>query len=555
MLQSLHIQNIAIIEKLDVEFGPGLNVMTGETGAGKTILLAAINLLLGSRASTDLIRSGEDKASVIASFSLERASDEFRTALEGHGIDAQDELIVHRLMTVAGKGKVTLNGIPISQSVLREIGASLVDPAGQHEHQRLMDVQFHLRILDTYGRYENELQRYHTQYDLYAGAKAELSQLRDQESISKEKLDWLKFQLTELEAANLRLGEDDEIEIIRGRAKHAVTLLSRIQEAAGLLSADGGAAALLDKACRAVASCESFDGNLSRYRECLERSAIELAEMERDLSHYADGVNADPSQLEALEDRLYQLRGLMKKYGGSLAACIEKQEALKKEIDTIVRYDDVVAELETQVEVHGKSLRVAAERLSAMRRKAADVLATAVLAELSDLAMNKTRFEVRVQTKPFEGWTAAGPDDIEFLISPNPGEELRPLRQIASGGELARILLAIKRSLADNRNDVGIAIFDEVDSGVGGAVAHAVGRKLKAMSVHRQVICITHQPQVAAHGDHHFRISKKTAKGRTATTVSALSTEERVEEIARMLSGEALSQTARQHAVELLAKK
>ena len=554
MLTALHIKDFAIIDELELSLGPGFNVMTGETGAGKTIVVEAIKLILGERASSDAIRAGREKASVTAVFELNKISSNLRRALADAGIEPGEELIVHRTLSDGGRGKITANGVPITGGMLRALSEHLVDVSSQHEHQLLLDPARHASIVDAFGENGGLFESYRAAHAAWSLASRELSELVSNERAARERLDYLQFGLRELEAADLKPGEEGEIDAERNRLKHAVSLEEKSRLAEGALYGDAGSAMeCVDRAAGLVAGCAEVDPEARPWKEALSRARAEIAEVARELARYAEKLESNPDRLEELEERLHLIRSLSRKHGGSVESCIARMGELKAEVDAVVRYDEVLAEKRAALEERAARRRAAAAGLSKARRKAAELLGRAVASELSGLGMRKVEFRASVDPTPEESWDESGPDCIEFLFSPNVGEPMRALARIASGGELSRVMLAVKSALSGRASLATTSVFDEVDSGIGGAVAEVVGRKLKDVARGRQVICITHLPQVAIHGDSHVLITKRVEAGRTVAALESLSDEGRVQEIARMLGGQKITETTLKHAREMLS--
>lgn len=555
MLSSLHIKNLAIIDELAIGFAPGLNALTGETGAGKTIIVQALSLILGDRASFDLVRSGADHGSVTAVFNDLSLPQSVIDILSGAGIDFSDELIIHRTIGINGKGKVAINGSPSTAGFLKEIASHLVDISSQHEHQLLLDEGNHSAIIDSFGSLNDLYENYSAANRKFRSLKNELDDLRRDENVAKERLDYLKFQLDELQKAELNPGEDLEIELKRNRFKHAASLEEKARSSEALLYGESGAAAeTIGQAIKLIAQASEHDESLKIWIEGLERARDEIESVSQGLSRYAEGLEFDPDELERLDERLHLLRSLIKKHGGSIDECIAKCEQLACDISKIESYDEILESKERELELASKDRRSSAHKLSKARSDTALKLANSVESELGELAMGRTQFAARVEERPEVEWDESGPDRIELLISANVGEAMKPIARIASGGELSRFLLALKAALADRGGMASTSVFDEVDSGIGGGVAEVVGRKLKKLSASRQVICITHLPQVASFADHHMRIEKMLQGERTVVRIGELSQENRVDEIARMLGGVEITKTTRAHAGEMLKK-
>jgi DNA repair protein RecN (Recombination protein N) len=552
-LNSLHIQDLAIIDELRVEFGSGLNVMTGETGAGKTIIIEALKLVLGSRAQPDLVRSGKEKASVTAVFDADDVPEYIRSALDGCGIVVDGELIVTRVVASQGRGRASINGTPVTQSMLKNVAEGLVDVSSQHEHQLLLEPSRHASIVDGFGDLSDPFEAYLGAHRKFVALSSEIRELEENERQAKEKLDYLKFQFDEIKALDPRPGEDEEINAELKRTKHAVTLKDNARVSAAALNGDAGSAMeMLDHAMNAVGQCEQYEARAAGWRDALERARVEMEEVARDLGSYAEGLQSDPARLEELDDRMHSLRALMRKHGGSLEECLKQKEKIAAEIELAQNYDDIIAAKRTEcLELADERLGTA-NLLSKSRKKAAKELGAAVEGELAGLGMGKVKFSVGVKRLDESEWDEGGPDRVEFLFSPNVGEPMMQLTRIASGGELSRVMLALKGAISGRASFVPTSVFDEVDSGIGGAIAEVVGKKLKNVSRARQVICITHLPQVAAYGDKHLTITKRVESGRTVATIKNIFDAARVDEIARMLGGTKITDTTLNHAREML---
>lgn len=558
MLTSLTIKNIAIIDELTIDFDHGLNVMTGETGAGKTMIAQSLGLVLGARAQSDIVRTGEDAAEVTASFMVNSslpAGALIKKRAEECGIDvADDEIIVRRSVNTQGRSKITINGVAVTLQMLKELAPHLVDVSSQHEHQLLIDPANHVDVVDTFGVPAEVRHSYAECFASYSQLKSEVDELRAEKADAKEKLDFYKFQLDELNAADPKPGELDELEAERSRMKHAVALEAAAHDVtSALYEMPGCATEVLDHVANQLSSMVRLDTSVEKFVEAINRAQAEVAEVARDVQQYRESLSADPGAYEQIEDRIHLLRGLVRKHGGSLADVIAKRDELAGSIDRVENYDEVLAEKESALTHAEGEFRDAGKALSRERKKAANTLDARVQKELASLAMGKVTFHSQFEQRPFDQWDAAGGERCEFFIAPNVGEEMRPLAKTASGGELSRVMLAVKRVVADKANLASTYVFDEVDSGIGGATAEVVGRKLVEVAAGNQVICITHLPQVACHGGTHFRITKDVAKGRTVTSVNKLDNTSRVEEIARMLGGVKVTSTTKEHAKELLA--
>ncbi|HPQ80942.1 MAG TPA: DNA repair protein RecN [bacterium] len=553
MLTALHIRDFAIIDELELSLGPGLNVMTGETGAGKTIIVEALKLVMGERADSSAIRAGRGKAAVTAIFDASSVKGTLRQALSDAGVDLSGDIIVHRVVAEGGRGRISVNGVPVTGAMLKNFAEHLVDVSSQHEHQILLDPAEHASIVDSFGGHEELFASYRESHTSWSMVSAELEKLRADELTAKERLDYLRFQARELEAAALKEGEEEKIEVERNLIKHAVVLEEKSRLAEGLLYGESGSALEeVDRAIELLTQCAGLDPSALSWKEALGRARAEIEEVARELAGYAEKLDSNPERLEELEERLHLIRSLAKKHGGSASSCMKRLREFKAEIAAIDSYDEVVAEKEESLAEAASKRRAAAAALSAARKKAGEGLGRAVSAELLSLGMGKVGFEAKITKRAEERWDDSGPELVEFLFSPNPGEPMRPLAKIASGGELSRVMLAVKSALSGRAQLAATSVFDEVDSGIGGAVAEVVGKKLKEVAKSRQVICITHLPQVAVHGDLHMRIAKRVEGGRTVASMERLSDEGRVDEIARMLGGRRITEKTLEHAREML---
>jgi DNA repair protein RecN (Recombination protein N) len=542
MLRYLSIQNLAVIESVDVEFQQGLNVLTGETGAGKSILVEAVGLLMGDRASPELVRTGAERAVVQAVFETE----------------AGREVIVRREVGAEGRSRAFLDGSLVAAAALKDATAPLVELHGQHEHQTLLDPEKHLDLLDGYAGLGEQRAAVASTFGAWHGIHEELTRLQIDEREKAARLDLLRFQAHELERAALRPGEDDELTAIRRVLANAEKLQRWCTEAYGALY-EGDQAALpqLSHVWRKVAELAEIEPGFQAYigmREGIKNQLEDLAFALRDFSRR---VEASPEKLQVIEERLVLLERLKRKYGPTLAETIAARDRCAQQIDAFEHAEERTASLTSALQRASEDYLRAAQALSSVRRRAAADFSRALVQSLKELAMDRTRFEVRFDHGALEGvrnedgWSERGIDRAECYISPNPGEDLRPLARIASGGELSRIMLAVK-ALATAETPGKALIFDEVDAGIGGRVADVVGRKLRKLGGRAQVLCITHLPQVAAHAVTHFHISKDVRQGRTVTAVTRLNDTERVEELARMLGGRHVTDGARASARELL---
>lgn len=550
MLELLHIENIAVIEQADIQFRPGFNALTGETGAGKSIVIDAMGAVLGGRTSRDLIRTGSKKAVVSAEFSGV-AGDLPGLAESGAEPDEDGLLMIQREIDADGKNLCRINGRPVTVSQLRALGANLLNIHGQHDGQQLLDEEQHGAYLDRFGRLENVLGEYHGAYDAMAELRRRMDALRMDETEKARKVDSLRFQIEELERAELRPGEEEELLERRDLLRNGEKYLSAVSGADQCLNGDdetGGAVSLIQEAENALTHVKGHNGRLEEIWNRLEQlrcEAYDLAETVRDLAGQFD---FSPEELDAVESRSDQLYRLKKKYGATVEDMLTYLDRSRRELDEIETADDTLARLEGQLAKAEKVVAAAGTVLTKARKTAAAELEQRILKELRDLDMNRVRFSIEFTPKE------PGPDGcdvIRFLMSANAGEDLKPIARIASGGELARIMLALKNVLAEQER-VGTLVFDEVDTGVSGRAAQKVAEKLAQVSRHKQVLCVTHLPQLAAMADSHFSVEKGERNGRTFTQVLQLDREQRMAELARLTGGSKVTDALLRSAGELL---
>jgi DNA repair protein RecN (Recombination protein N) len=559
MLRFLSIKRLAVIDAAEVEFEPGLNVLTGETGAGKSILVEAVGLLLGGRASGDLVRTGEEAATIEAIFETGGS--------DGHG---GEELLVRREITAQGRSRAYINGELATAGALKELSGRLIELHGQHEHQTLLDPETHLDVVDAFGGLHPLAIGVADQFERWRASGEELSRARKAMAERDARQELAAFQLAELDrAAMVSADEDVELAVVRQVLANAERIERLCEESyASLYESDGAALSTLGQVWRRVSDLAAIDARFQPYLDARDGIKSQLEDLALFLRRYADGIEASPARLEQLEDRLALFERLKRKHGPTLAECIAKRDRLRQELAELESGDQRIADLERDRAAAREAYLAAARSLAAERRRVAVPFAHGMEGLAAELAMERTRFEVRFGEPLAEpAWSARGIDAAEFFVSPNPGEELRPLARIVSGGELSRLMLAIKTLTAtsrlgwtdaEDRPPSGVApglIFDEVDAGIGGRVADVVGRKLRALGSAFQVLCITHLPQIAACADTHFAIEKRVERGRTRTSVVRLDADGRVEELGRMLGGETISEGLRASAREMLANR
>ena len=550
MLELLHIENIAIIERADIAFGSGFNALTGETGAGKSIVIDALGAVLGQRTSRELIRTGAEKAFVSATFGGVPAA---LPGLEENGLAPEEDgtLLLQRELYGDGKNVCRVSGRPVTVAQLRRIGASLLNIHGQHDGQQLLDEEQHLVYLDRFGRVDAELAAYRERYDAWRATRREMDALKMDEAEKARRVDMLHHQIDELERADLQEGEEETLLARRNILRNGEKFLSAISAADGCLNGGDenlGAVSAIKEAKDALRGLRSLGDEfveLSDRLESLRCEAYDLAETIRDKKNEYD---FSPQELDAVESRCDQLYRLKKKYGSSVEEMLSYLERSREELDRIEYADDRLAQLAEKCTAQERAAREAARALTDKRRAAAKELETRISRELSELDMPKLRFSIDFQEKEL---SEDGTDTVEFLMSANVGEDLRPIRKIASGGELSRIMLALKNVLAE-QDSVMTMVFDEVDTGVSGRAAQRVAEKLARLSRTRQVLCVTHLPQLTAMADVHFGVEKGEENGRTLTRVRELDRAARRAEIARMSGGDHPSETMLSGAEEML---
>lgn len=563
MLQELRIQNLAIIDKLNIDFSSGLNIMTGETGAGKSIIVDALELVLGGRASAELIRTGADEAVVEAGFDIE-GNKTVADLVSGFGIDNDDSLIIiKRIVSRSGKNRIYINNSLTNLSTLSAIGDELVDIHGQHEHQSLLKTDKHIDMLDAFGSAANsaiyELRKaVGAHYNKLKALKERLSELENREKDRVKEEEFLRYQTREIEDAALKPKEDEELLSKKSVALNAEKLASFSNTAyEGLYEADAAVIKELSKVLNAVKEISKFDNRAEETARLCESAVFQLEEAADFLRGYKEKIEFDADEFAKIDDRLDLINRLKKKYGSTIEDILLSLEEAKKRLQAMEKLDEDIGNIKAEIDKEKEDVSVLAMELSKKREKIAKDIEKKVEAELSDLNMKKTRFVVKMwkesgsDTTDGFSLTSKGIDRIEFLITPNIGEEPKPLAKIASGGELSRIMLALKAILADADN-VPTLVFDEVDAGIGGAVAETVGERLKRIAKGHQVFCITHLPQIAGYADNHYFVEKKAEGSRTITKVAKLSEDGRVKELARMLGGKKITETTLKHAEEML---
>jgi DNA repair protein RecN (Recombination protein N) len=547
MLQLLRIRNFVIIDSLEIEFQKGLNVITGETGAGKSILLDAIALVLGSRANLDVIRNGSDEATVEALFDISSQGKLLNT-LNEFEIPTENELLIKRTIHRSGKNKIFINGEMVTLSQLGAICENLIELCSQHEHQSLTKSDFQLELLDRYGGFESIKEKVKSDFLQLNEIRLELEKVNGA-SIDARTEDYLRFQVQEIRNFEPKENEEDELMAERKKLLNATNLSDSVGSALGLLDqGDMDVKTLIGKSLQRLHKAYEMDNALKAPIESLESAKIQIDEASFFLNDYLSNIEMNPSRLDQVEERLAKWSMMKKKYGADASAILKRAEEIESELSLFENRIERVKKLESEYEKAKDIYQQSAQGLSKKRKNTSKTLCATIKKELADLSMPGTEFIVDFQMSEPK---ADGSDKVQFLFSPNPGEEAKPISKVASGGELSRIMLAIRRSIAD-KGTIGVYLFDEVDAGIGGHTGTVVGAKLKSVSEYNQVLCITHLPQVAAFADAHFHVSKKTNAGRTVSEVDLLSGKERVEEIARMLGGVKVTEKSRAHAKSLL---
>ena len=564
MLRELRIKNFAVIDEVALDLAPGLNVLTGETGAGKTIVLNALGLISGGRVSAEIIRHGEEEASVEALF--ESFPDALQEKLREGGYEVADELVIKRIVSRAGKNRIYLNGGLCPLGLLSDAGPNLIHIYGQHEHQALLRAESHLQLLDAYGGLDEKAAEMGRRYSSLAAAWGDLRQARELLDKRRREEEWLRAQAEEISRARLQAGEEEELKEKRNILMHAEKLYQGCKEGEELLyEGEEALAGRLGRYALRLRELAKIDGSLNAAVELLDSSMAQLQEAASLLRRHTGRVQFDPAALEQLEERLAEISRLKRKYQGSIEDILKLQEKAEQELKGLERGEEEIPALERAYEQARRAAWETAEALSRERKKVAQKLKKEMEKEVETLGMPATAFEARfldagevTDDPPFvtggRRLTEEGMDQVEFYFSPNPGEPVKPLAKIASGGELSRLMLAIK-SLVLTQGEIPTLLFDEVDAGIGGRVAEIVGKKLKKVAGSHQVICVTHLPQIAALADTHYVVQKEVAKGRTFTEVKKLGERERVAEVARMLGGVKITDKAIRHAEEMVKGK
>ncbi len=563
MLRELHIENLAIIDRLHIDFHEGLNVLTGETGAGKSIILNALNLILGDRVKDDIIRSHEEEGLGEALFDIS-ANPKLRQWLSEKGIEAEDSVVIKRVLSRKDKSKIYINGQLATLQMVSLIAEELLNIYGQHQHQALKRVENHLEILDEFGNLLPLKAEFQEVYREQRGLAKRLQELKDEQERGERERDLWAFQLKEIEAAALKPGEEEGLRQELHLMKNAQRLIQLAGSSERLLYSEGNSIVeKLGKVKHDMEALAEVDPSIASLREAGSVALLQLEEASGELKTYLAKIDMDPSRLEEIELRFDELQRLKRKYkAATVEEIIAYRERIARGVQGTAELEADIVQLEKKMQEGAAQVRERAEQLSQARREAARMLKQEIEGELATLAMERTTFEVEMTAVAAGGDALAvdgtfvgprGAEEVEFLISPNIGEEPRPLSKIASGGELSRIMLAIKKILTKGAVDQTL-VFDEVDAGIGGHTAEVVGHKLRDLARYHQILCVTHLAQIAAFGKSHYQVSKREAEGRTMTSVERLQGDMVVEEIARMLGGKGVTAATRTHAEEMLEK-
>jgi DNA repair protein RecN (Recombination protein N) len=564
MLTLLNISNIALIDDLQVEFERGLNLLTGETGSGKSIIVDALGTLIGGRFSAEMIKAGASRASIEGLFSVER-NQELEVLLAASGIDLNvngaNEIIVRREMTANGRNKIFVNNQLATLALLKDLRAFLVDIHGQGEQQTLFNPDTHLDLLDAFANTFSLRQEVATKYKLVATLRRELDALKQDEAKKYQLIDILRFQIDELRRAQLEVGEDERLEEERKRLNNVEKLTTLSNEAYEAIYEDNESAlARLKQAARRVEELAEYDSNFRGYIEGLQNARAVLEDLAFSLRDFTDGLEFSPERLGEVENRLAEISRLKRKYGGSIESAVRHLAESEERLTNIEHADQREQHLQTELAKARREYLKTARKLHAERERAAKEFEKSVVAGLGEVAMENARFQVRITTPPGEelndpealrAFTTTGIDKVEFYFSANVGEDVRPLAKVASGGEASRLMLVLK-TVATASEFPRTIVFDEIDSGIGGRVSEAVGVKLRKLAASNQVLCVTHQPQIARFADIHLLVQKEAVGGRTLVNLMRLDHKGRVEELARMLTGAEITDTARRHAREML---
>ena len=558
MLEHLHIKNVALIKESEISFGEGLNILTGETGAGKSMVIDSLQFALGGRAGKDFLRHGEKMASVEALFAVRSSA--LQEKLEENGIEPEEDgsVLITRTLSETGKSVCRVNGSTVTVSMLKEIAEDLIDIYGQHEHQSLLNPSKHIRLLDRFcgAGFGDAMEEYKASFSALKEIDKQLDALMGNESQREQRMDILSFQKDEMEAAAIKAGEEEDLLEQKKRLGSMEKLMRLTGESIALLY-DGNdrmpsACDQLGDALSKLQEAAEYDHTLTPFAYALADAYAAVEDTARELKREADKQENDPEALEQIEERLQIIYKLKRKYGGTVEAVLAFYDKVVEELDFLANSNEKVAELMAIREKEQKKLTAYAETLTARRKDTAEQVAEQIETALRDMEMKDARIHIQIDEK--SDWTADGKDKVEFLISANAGESLKPLAKIASGGEMSRVMLALKTVLVD-ADDIGTFIFDEIDTGVSGRTARKVGEKMRFLGGKRQILCITHLPQIAAMADSHFLIEKESDGEETTTKVTPLTEEGSVGEVARLMGGSDVTETTLAAARELIQEK
>jgi len=554
MLTHIHIWNFAIVEALDIELESGLSVLTGETGAGKSILLDALGLALGDRADSTVIRHGESRAEISVTFDTSQSANA-EAWLKEHELDSEHECIIRRTVSEKSPSKAFINGKPATVQQLRKLAEMLVDLHGQHEHQSLMKTDVQQQLLDDYAGHSALLTHVNNSYKQWHTLNTEFKKLSSAKNEQDHRLDLLRYQVNELETLNLQVGESEKLDIEHKRLSNASLLLQTTEQTLHALEENdnGAISQQLSHFTLELQQLGKTDNKLNDIAGLLDSAMIQINEASSELHQYIDNLELDPQRLNYIDERISSIHNLARKHQVSPDELPELLEHLQKELDSIENADVHIETLQQEIQKAAESYKKAANQLSKSRVKAATTLSNKVSENMQELGMEGGRFEVALNAFENETFHANGNEQIEFLVSANPGQPPKSLTKVASGGEISRISLAIQ-VIAAQATRIPTLIFDEVDVGIGGRVAEIVGHKLKELAGHRQVICVTHLAQVAALGDHHLQVSKLSDSATTISQINYLDTQQRVNELARMMGGIEITEQTLSHAEEMLGK-
>ena len=566
MLKEIFIKNYALIDEITLRFSPNLTILSGETGAGKSIIIGALGLILGQKGKTSLVRTGEKNCVVEGRFAVSKDHPVWKL-LDDMGIPGDDEdLVIRRVITSTGLSRSVVNGFQVSVRDLQDITSYLIDIHGQHEHQSLLNVKTHLKLLDKYGKLDNDLMKYRTSYTKLVGLGKKLSELIIDEKEKERRIDMLRFAIDEIEEANLREGEDEQLEQEYRVQKNYEEIVSAVSDAYRLIvSGESSVLEKLDEAIARIEKVSNFLQNAGEWLENIQNARVNIEETGYSMRGFLDGIEYEPGKIDVILSRLDKISRLKKKYGDTIKEVLQYAERARTELESLETRDEEIESLKKEIErVRAEASKLAVS-LSAQRRVVARALEESIQKELSYLGLEKAKIkvafsykespdgEVKIEDKRYK-LLPDGLDNVEFLISTNVGQPLMPLKSVASGGELSRIMLAIKTVLG-SVDPIDTFVFDEIDVGIGGKIAWAVGNRLKELSKTKQIVCITHQAQIASRGDLNIRVEKEELDNRAITRVKELDEEEKVKEIARMLSGKTITEAAIKQAKEMIMGK